>query len=162
MELKRIKAGLYSLNGEPVLDNNLLVAVHPYFLEYNESLERKYKTRRMKKRISKINDFIIKYPGPKIILEEESSINKTIEKYLQYQELKNLFFIVTQEGNPDPLDNSISYQTMLDYFEDMSKGKKIILIGGFNWGKEGCLGDVKKNLIKRGLEYKVIRRLTFS
>lgn len=162
MKLEKIKAGLYSLDGEPVLNNNLLIAVHPYFLEHNRPLDKKYKTKSIKKKIERINNFIIKYSGPKIILEEAINVEKTIKKYESIPELKNTFFIRTKEGDPDPLENEISYETMLDYFQIMSKNKKIILVGGFDWGDYGCLGDVKKNLIKRGLECKVIKNLTFS
>ncbi|MCX6750782.1 MAG: hypothetical protein NTZ83_04955 [Candidatus Pacearchaeota archaeon] len=158
MELRQIKEGLYSLNGKPILNNNLIIAVHPYFLEYNNLK----KAEEMKEKIDRIKEFIIKYAGPKIILEEASELTKTLRKYETESDLTNLFLIKTGEGCSTPFE--ISYDKMLDYFQEMSGNKKIFLIGGYNWNNwwnKGCLGSLKERIKIRGLPHKVISRLTF-
>jgi hypothetical protein len=136
--------------------------MHPYFLEYNnykglgEEME-------MKKKTDKISKFLIRYSGPKIILEEKYKVTKTLKKYETETNLSNLFLIKTGEGCQTPFE--ISYDKMLDYFQEMSGNKKIFLIGGYYWKmwwNKGCLGSLKEKMKERGLQSKVITDLTFS
>lgn len=162
MTLKQIKAGLYSLNGNPVPHDNLVIAIHPYFIEYN-NYNGLGKEEEMRKRADKINKFIIEYSGPKIILEEKYKFKRTLKKYEKEPNLSNLFLIKTGEGNSTPIE--VSYDKMLDYFQEMSGNKEIFLIGGYNWKmwwNKGCLGSLREKMKERGLQSKVISDLTFS
>jgi hypothetical protein len=162
MELKQIKEGLYSLNGNPLLNDNLVIAMHPYFLEYN-NYKGLGKEEEMKKKKDKISKFLIRYSGPKIILEEEYNFTKTLKRYEKEPNLSNLFLIKTGDGSHTPFE--ISYDKMLDHFQEMSGNKKIFLIGGYYWKmwwNKGCLGSLRIKMKERGLQSKVIPDLTFS
>jgi len=88
-------------------------------------------------------------------------VQKRIREYEREHNLTNIFLIKTAEACSTPKE--ISYGTMLNYFQELSKDEKIFLIGGYNWWfNSGCLGSLKKSMRDKKLPYKVISKFTFS
>src|SRR3989304_7410437 len=120
--LREIQPGLYSLNGHPSFtDENLVVAVHPFFKSYSGTLDDQY--------LSRINDFIRSRKGPILTLEEKHRAKPTAIHYLLLGSRENRLFIKTIKENPEP--SEITMEQFVEYVERLRNGNPVDLIGGY-------------------------------
>ena len=152
--LNEIQHGLYSLDGSPnFTDENLVVAVHPFFRSYEGVRDDKY--------ISRLNDFIRSRKNPILTLEEKHRTTSTARHYLSLGSKENRFFIKTRKN--DSIPSEITLEELVEHIERLRNGKPVDLIGGYFFRNPdylpdfgGCCGYIAEILSRENILFKAL------
>jgi len=156
--LHEIKPGIYSFFEADYKNHGILaVTVHLLDKPYTTDGDRK-----------NLESFILNHDGSIINTVQPQSLESTAEFYLSLGRTQDVYFVVTNKMNWDPLE--ISWDDVIEFIRRFSQNE-ILLLGGFllvyhsGWtdeGEPGCLPQTAAILESQGnLSPKILHHLSY-
>lgn len=152
IEIDRCISGRFGAS--PSLLERPVVAVHPYFTWVPGGYEQR------------LEEFVRKYGGPIITLEEEDTMDRTAARFISYEGPGARFFVKTRKANPTPVE--ITWTDVVDFLKRFEY-TDIDLVGGYRNTPHlsleqsmGCLGFTQRVLQVAHFRTQVIPELSFG